>query len=356
MMKEFKRIFVCISIILFVVLINTTVFAQEKVKRSAVQFKDGSVVQGNIVEINNRTIKIETDSGKIVIRQFDDIVSVEDYVDEKKTTEAKEGEKTENFSDKADGEKTEKSSKEPLIAKHTWEIGPEISHIRYEEPSLNVEENGIMYGIGASYAYHNGVMLKGEIGYSYGYVDYKNSGETDNIEDYLFEMRVLAGYDFSIYESSIITPYIGFGYRWLYDDWGGMTTSTGANGYDRESQYYYIPIGIETLSDISNGWFFGITAEFDYFLEGRQTSYLSNADPGYNDIENKQKDGHGFRGSLKFQKKGERIGYIIEPFVRYWKIDKSEVENIYYNGALWGYGWEPENKSTQFGIIFTAVF
>lgn len=356
MMKEFKRIFVCISIILFVVLINTTVFAQEKVKRSAVQFKDGSVVQGRIIEMNNEIITIETESGKTVIRPFDDIVSVEDYVDEKKTTEAKEGEKTEKFSDKSDGEKTGKSSKEPLIAKHTWEIGPEISHIRYEEPDV-MEENGIMYGIGASYAYHNGVMLKGEIGYSYGYVDYKNSGETDNIEDYLFEMRVLAGYDFSIYESSIITPYIGFGYRWLYDDWGGMTTSTGANGYDRESQYYYIPIGIETFSDISNGWFFGITAEFDYFLEGKQTSYLSNADPVlYSDAANKQKDGYGFRGSLKFQKKGENVGYVIEPFIRYWKIDKSELDHVTWNGVPNTSVVEPENKSTQFGIILTVVF
>lgn len=342
-MKAFKGIFVCISIILFVVLINTSLFAQEKVKKSAVQFKDGSVVQGNIIEINNRTIKIETESGKIVICPFDDIVSVEDYVDEKKTTEAKKGKKTKKFSE------------ESIIAKHTWEIGPEISHIKYQEPDV-MKEEGIMYGINASYTYHHNLMLKAEIGYSYGYVDYKNSGEVDNIEDYLFEMRVLAGYDFSIDESSIITPYIGFGYRLLYDDMGGMVSSTGALGYDRKSQYYYIPIGIETFSDISNGWFFGITVEFDYFWEGKQTSYLSDADPGYNDIGNKQKDGHGFKSSLKFQKKGENVGYAIEPFIRYWKIDKSEVETITYNGALWGYGWEPENESTQVGIILSIIF
>jgi len=348
-MNAFKRVFVCISIILFVVLINTSVLAQEKVKRSAVQFKDGSVVQGNIIEINNKIIKIETKTGKIVIRPFDDIVSVEDYVsvedhvDEKETTEAKEVEKTEKFSE------------ESILAKHTWEIGPEVSHIEYKEPDV-MKEEGIMYGINASYTYHHNVMLKAEIGYSYGYVDYKNSGEVDNIEDYLFEMRVLAGYDFSIDESSIITPYIGFGYRLLYDDMGGMVSSTGASGYDRESQYYYIPVGIETFSDISNGWFFGITAEFNYFLEGKQTSYLSDADPGYNDIENKQKDGHGFRGSLKFQKKGEKVSCIIEPFIRYWKIDKSEVETVTYYGALYGTGWEPENESTQVGIILNIVF
>lgn len=349
-MKAFKGIFVCISIILFVVLINTSSLAQEKVKKSAVQFKDGGVVQGNIIEINNRTIKIETESGKIVIRPFDDIVSVEDYVsvenhvDKKETTETKEVEKTEKFSEKS------------ILAKHTWEIGPEVSHIEYKEPGV-MKEEGIMYGIHASYTYHHNLMLKAEIGYSYGYVDYKNSGEIDNIENYLLEMRVLAGYDFSIDESSIITPYIGFGYRQLYDNGGGKVSSTGANFYDRKSQYYYIPIGIETFSDISNGWFFGITAEFDYFWEGKQTSYLSDVDSVlYSDAENKQKDGHGFRGSLKFQKKGEKVSCIIEPFIRYWKIDKSELDYVTWNGVANTSCWEPENESTQVGIILTAVF
>jgi len=335
-MKVFKRSFICILIVLFIALIHTALWAQENDTKT-ILFKDGTAITGVIIKMNNEIVKLKTSNEEIVTRNFDDIVDI----------------LGENEIEKLS---VSKNAGEPLIAKHTWEIGPEISHIRYEEPSLNMEENGVMYGIGASYAYHNGVMLKGEIGYSYGYVDYKGTGTVDNIEDYLLEIRGLAGYDFFITESSMITPYIGFGYRQLYDNFGGTISSTGTWGYDRESKYCYIPIGIETFSDISNGWFFGITAEFDYFLEGKQTSYLSGHDPGYNDPENKQKDGYGFRGSLKFQKKGERIGYIIEPFIRYWKIDKSEIENITYNGTYLTYGWEPENKSTQIGIMFMVVF
>ena len=106
---------------------------------------------------------------------------------------------------------------------HTWEIGPEISHITYEEPDV-MEEKGFMYGIAASYAYHNNLMLKAEGRFSFGDVDYTNSGTMDNIDDYMWEFRGLAGYDFPVLKATIITPYIGFGYRYLNDDSSGMTS------------------------------------------------------------------------------------------------------------------------------------
>ncbi len=335
-MKTFKRIFVCILVIFFIVLVHTALWSQES-DIETIKFTDGTVITGVIVKINNEIIKIKTSNGDIVTRYFNDIAAV---LDEKEAEALAASENTGNL----------------LIPKHMFQIGPEISYIKYSESSLNVKETAVMYGIGASYAYHNGVMLKGEIGYSYGYVDYKGSGEIENIEDTLLEMRVLTGYDFSINTASVITPYIGFGYRQLSDNGGGKISSTGPYGYDRKTQYYYIPVGIRTYNNTGNGWSWGITAEFDYFCEGKQTSCLSDVDPGYNDIENKQKDGHGFRGSVMIQKKSETIGYSIEPFIRYWKIDKSEIETLKYNGVPIGYAWEPQNNSTQIGILLTVVF
>jgi len=335
-MKAFKKILLCILVIVFVVLINTTSWSQGS-DIETVQFTDGTVVTGVVVEINNEIIRIKTDDGTIVTRKFNDIAAV---MDEKEVKALAASNETGTL----------------FIPKHTFQIGPEISYIKYSESSLNVEETGVMYGIDASYAYHDGVMLKGEVGYSFGYMDYKGSGEADNIEDTLLEMRVLAGYDFFLNPASVITPYVGFGYRHLSDNGGGKLTSTGYAGYDRKTQYYYIPVGIRTNNDAGNGWSWGITAEFDYFCKGKQTSCLSDVDPGYNDVENKQKDGHGFRGSFIVQKKGETISYSIEPFIRYWKIDDSETATVTYYGVPDGYAWEPQNNSTQFGIMLTVMF
>ena len=107
---------------------------------------------------------------------------------------------------------------------YTWEVGPEISHFTYEEPDV-MEEKGFMNGIAGSFAYHNKLMLKADLRFSYGQVDYKNSGTMDNVDNSIFETRWLAGYDFLVSEFTFITPYIGLGYRYLNNDSSGRTSS-----------------------------------------------------------------------------------------------------------------------------------
>lgn len=261
------------------------------------------------------------------------------------------------------------------LPKHSWDLGTEISYIKYKEPSV-MEEKGMMYGLLGSYTYRGCVppadfdkwMLKAEGRFSYGQVDYKNSGTLDNIDDYILEFRGLGGYDFS-FEASTLTPYIGIGYRYLNDDASGMTTSTGAVGYERESNYFYSPIGVEVITPLKNNWSVGAMLEYDIFWWGKQKSHLSDArlyNPivGYytfNDIENRQDKGYGIRGSIKFQKKGEKLDFVIEPYIRYWNIRKSKgvtTSTISENG-LWiitGTFYEPKNNSTEIGCRLAVKF
>lgn len=244
---------------------------------------------------------------------------------------------------------------EPL-QKHTFELGPEISYITYKEPDV-MKQEGMMYGLAASYTYHNKLMLKAEGRFSYGQVDYKNSGTLDNIDDYVWEFRGLGGYDFSILKkATTVTPYIGIGYRYLNDDMSGMTSSTGAIGYKRESNYLYSPIGVATITPLKNGWSFGAIAEYNIFWWGKQISHLSDVDPGFNDLKNRQNNGYGIRGSIKLQKKVEKLDFVIEPFIRYWNIKKSKDADITYYGTYVGYGYEPKNNSTEFGIMLSVMF
>ena len=242
------------------------------------------------------------------------------------------------------------------LQRHTVEVGTEISHITYDEPGV-MEEKGVMSGLFGSYAYHNNYMLRAEGRFSYGQVDYngKLSNGTpytiNSIDDYILEFRGLGGYDFPILTTTILMPYIGFGYRYLNDD-----SSFDPAGYERESNYLYSPIGIEIITPFKNGWSIGFTFEYDYFWKGVQKSHLSDVNPSFNDVENDQNDGYGLRGSVEFQKKGDKVDYLIEPFIRYWNIDRSENANITYAGTLWGYGWEPENDSTEIGVKLGVGF
>ncbi len=241
------------------------------------------------------------------------------------------------------------------LPKHTWELGTEISHIKYEEPGL-MEEEGMMYGIVGSYTYHDKLMLKAEGKVSWGWVDYTGSTwagtplTVNDIPDFMLELRGLGGYDFSIFTASIITPYIGLGYRYLNDD------SSGAGGYERESNYFYSPIGIEIVTELDNGWSIGAILEYDLFWWGKQITHLSDVSFLYPDIENDQNSGYGYRVSLKIQKKGKKVDFLVEPFFRYWDIDKSEGCFIF--DPTVGYIWvtEPANNSTEYGIKLAVRF
>lgn len=245
-------------------------------------------------------------------------------------------------------------SAEPL-KKHTFELRPEISYIVYKEPEV-MKGKGMMYGLAGSYTYRQKLMLKVEGRGSFGWVDYKDSGEMNNIKDYMWEFRGLFGYDFPILKSSTLTPYIGIGCRYLNDDSGGKVSSTRAVGYERESNYIYSPLGMAFIIDLGNKWSTVETIEYDLFWWGKQNSHLSDVFPGLQDLSNRQKKGYGLRGSLTLQKKVNKIDIEVGPFIRYWHIQKSKIEPITYYGIPIGYGWEPKNKSTEIGIMGAIKF
>lgn len=255
------------------------------------------------------------------------------------------------------------------------ELGTELSYIRYAEPNL-MKQKGYMYGMYSSATYRNSTnediksisdifsddnkvnMFKLDAKISWGTVDYESegTGTIDDIEDYMFEGRGVAGYDIPIFKSSRITPFIGFGFRYLNDDSGGRTSSTGHFGYKREARYTYMPFGIETHTPFNNGWNLDMVFEYDLFLGGKQKSYLGDAVAGLNTVTNEQNDGYGLRGSIKIQKETEKLGFSFEPFIRYWNIDDSEVSAITFSGSIVGSGVEPKNNSTEYGVKLGVQF
>ena len=233
------------------------------------------------------------------------------------------------------------------------EMGFETSHITYTEPGI-MREEGFMYGVTGALAYRNyNYMLSIEARASLGQVDYSSgaSGKLDNIDNSMWELRGLAGYDFHLSEVSAVTPYIGLGFRQLNDNMGGRSSTTGAAGYDRNISYVYSPIGIDVTRAFGNDWHVKLRLEYDKFWDGNVESHLGSI-PGYYDIENDQDKGYGARFSIMFKKRGETIDFIIEPFYRYWSIKASK-----YTTDPVGSTWvEPKNNSKEFGVNFVAEY
>jgi hypothetical protein len=236
-----------------------------------------------------------------------------------------------------------------------WEFGIEGYHYTYREPNF-VVQSGPSGGFSASYTYKVGAaFLKTEGTADAGYLNYKSNGTgtLNGIWDATGDFRLLAGADVMRNDWFGVSPFIGVGYRVLYDWSGNRTTSTGAVGYDRLSQYLYIPVGLG-FSFVAGDWILRPSAEFDYLIRGEQTSYVSQA--GANgDLTNRQNNGYGLRAAL-LAETGTSVGRIgFGPFVRYWKIKDSEP-NVFTAGGVQFVGIEPANNTLEIGATLRWRF
>jgi len=239
------------------------------------------------------------------------------------------------------------------------EVGYEFASFHYEEPGI-MDEDGILHGLRGEFTVHNlnNIMWRVMGRFSAGGLDYdgKTWGGTPLTMDtdiFVLSLRGLLGRDFNL-GNSIITPLIGLGYRYWNDDSSGNTA-----GYEREIKYLYSPIGFETASLAREDWIWGIRAEYDLFWRGKATSHLGDAVTGLSDADNNQKfgDGYGLRGSL-YLRRSQKVNwpFSIEVFVRYWDIEKSDIAPISYYGWLVGYGVEPANNTTEYGLKFSLLW
>lgn len=256
--------------------------------------------------------------------------------------------------------------------KHTFNIAFETESYNYREPKMDhaVRWDGTMSGVSLEYVGRSVFtalneidpgdpsFLSMELRYMQGSVDYEGWVSTsgpnpvytksniNDIDDYYMEGRLLAGAVYQIPNSGVeFRPYFGFGIRYLVDKLNEKSES----GYRRTSNYVYVPIGFITKFTMSKGWALSLNPEFDWFLSGRQRSRLSDI-PGYaafGTIKNKQDEGYGLRMSAKLEKSFGATGLFVEPFVRYWRVQKSD--------EVYG-SYEPNNETKEWGVKIGLSF
>ncbi len=264
-----------------------------------------------------------------------------------------------------------------VIPTHSFSASFEVVHFDYDQTSgynssgISVED--YMYGVYGGYTYHDhgliGIPLMFETDVEFAtsndmdtdgwYPDYADSrapgqqkyvvGDSDN---YLLEVRFLVGYDFTI-GKHLVTPYVGYGYRYWKMDSPELTPAV--SGFDQDTEYHYSPIGVKTVSPLNDKWLFKTMFEFDLLWDGKVEKDISDANPTYEDTKCELDfgDGYGFRFAVQLERKiTSKINAWIEPYVKYWNIKESDQVGIPGSGGLTVV--EPKNDTTCWGIRLGA--
>jgi hypothetical protein len=222
------------------------------------------------------------------------------------------------------------------------ELGVTLSNYEYEEPSVAVTLKG--YKIGLDFSAIGSIsddwFIRGDARYENGDTDYTGSGTKCCNPDWYYELRGTVGRDFDQGTYSL-SPYLGLGYRYLFNDIRG-SSSTGAVGYRRASQYTYAPVGATHRLKLESDARLTTTLEYDFLIKGQQKTYLADTGiVGLNDVVNEQPTGYGLRGSMHYEKDNWSFG----PWFQYWNIDQSDTAS-----AGIASGFEPENETTEIGL------
>jgi len=211
----------------------------------------------------------------------------------------------------------------------------------YEEPGLMTVKSRIPFSFSLGFRDETSIRNPNENGGkgiswniegSYGLVKYDGSG-THNHDYY----KLLAEGYYPVSGAF----FAGVGYRRLFDNFGPGSTSSSARTYDRLSTYLYAPLGYNVRNDDGSN----IKLQYNYFISGQQTSYISQV-PGYlSDLVNDQKKGFGFDVSFT------NPAGSWEAYYRYWFIEDSEISSgVTVAGII--YGYEPKNRTSEIGLRY----
>ncbi|MBF0594345.1 MAG: hypothetical protein HQL22_05190 [Candidatus Omnitrophica bacterium] len=241
---------------------------------------------------------------------------------------------------------------------------PDYYSEKYSE-SNKVKKTGGLYGFYGAYTwntfeplrswsdiwkktpYPNFVRVEAEG--SIGQVDYSSyvTGKKQGFDARELDARFLFGYDYVLNDSTLLTPYIGFGYRMFSDNAGGWVDYfvNDYAQYTTKTSIYYVPVGVESLTKLNEKWDLGLKLEGDLVVAG-SVDYALNEIPGtftqYHDANtnaplnlvprkasSRLKGGFGFRTSMKIIRKYDHFNIFTEPYLKLWYLRKTEPEQAH---------------------------
>lgn len=118
----------------------------------------------------------------------------------------------------------------------------------------------------------------------------------------------------------------------------------GEGSYTRETMYVYLPVSLRYALRMSR-WKLTLGAQYDVFLYGHVHSALSELGNNYEDVNNNQSAGSGYRFTTGFEYAFGSWSLLIDGFYKAWNIANSDSQ--FSAGAHWR---EPRNTTKMVGI------
>lgn len=239
----------------------------------------------------------------------------------------------------------------PLTTRDLGELGLVLSNYAYEEgagSSSAATQKGYKLGWHAAFtqALDERWFWGADARQSHGNVNHSSAanGDKGSNPDVITEVRLTMGRDFPI-GRQLLVLYGGLGFRSLYTDLQGLST-TGARGYRRNGQYGYLPLGLIHRFHAGPEARFSSSLEYDFLLEGRQQTYLSDVDASSNDPVNTQRQGYGLRLSGSY----ETASWSFGIYWYHWNIGESDAALRTFSSGTSSLVTVPRNTSSEAGL------
>ncbi|HEX8126020.1 MAG TPA: hypothetical protein VF548_10605 [Allosphingosinicella sp.] len=248
-----------------------------------------------------------------------------------------------------------------------FEAGVEVFDYGYRERD---EGETVVYDDGQFAGFHlgyverigRGLFLRGKLSASAGSVDYRApdpaaDDRIENVDQALGQLEVHVGIDIPVGGGATLSPFAGLASRALIDESGGETSSGGLAGYDRETSYAYVPVGVGVRVPAGKGALL-LSGQYNLVVGGTSKSKLSGIDPELPDLKLDLDGGHGFEASVVYRIPIGKHALSFGPFVRHWKLDRSETFTIANpddpSEAIEFF--EPRNRTTELGLRLSFAF
>lgn len=232
------------------------------------------------------------------------------------------------------------------------EAGLTLSDYKYTESEMSLTARKIGAEYAVTFLLRDGWFVRGVVRGATGNADYRGTGNMGGVPDRYVENRWGIGRSF-VRGPHTLTPDVGLGYRYLYNDLRGVT-DTGAVGYRRESRYLTARAGLRYGFLLPNSASLEASVEHDRLILGRQDTRLSDIE-GHGpwtdvpDVVNYQYRGEGWRFACMYRSGDWSVG----SYLHLWRIkdsDKEHIQVVKTSGAESWTVWEPTNNTREIGV------
>ncbi len=148
-----------------------------------------------------------------------------------------------------------------------------------------------------------------------------------------------------------LTLYTGLGYRYWNRGLGG------ANPYSEEYTWKFVPVGLRGAFPITAKWSGAIDVALWFMFAGDIQVNLSEANSNYNNPRKDLGNKLGWKIEAPFNYRlYDRWSMEVIPYYENYAFGHSDIFQITFGGAPFGFGFEPDSRTNQYGLRLGARF